>query len=104
MNLKDPSTAAYTAMVLSFLLYTCLLNQMQPQWVMVIDRSGLPVTSTRLVMSFAATFSFVTAAAVLLVMSQRRDGNSTNDVHLNGRVNTYNSGTSFVPTFYAFCN
>ena len=70
INLKDPVKSAYTSMAISFIIFIGTIYIFKPKCVQIIDRyTGNINISWQLSISYSATFSFIIAIAVLILLS-----------------------------------
>jgi len=70
INVKDPVMSAYTSMAISFIIFIGTMYIFKPRCVQIIDRyTGIVYISWRLAISYSATFSFIIAIAVLILLS-----------------------------------
>ena len=73
INLKDPVKSAYTSMAISFIIFIGTIYIFKPKCVQIIDRyTGNINISWQLSISYSATFSFIIAIAVLLLLSNKQ--------------------------------
>jgi len=73
LDKKDPVTMAYISIVVSFGIFVGILYLINPAWVQVVDKeTGNVEISWELVISSSATFSFVIAIAVMIMVSNER--------------------------------
>jgi len=71
---KDTVTMAYMTLVVSFFISTGILYLANPQWLQVANQNtGKSSISWKLVFASSASFSFVLAIAVLLILSNQRE-------------------------------
>jgi len=70
INIKDPVRTAYTLMAISFIVFIGTIYIFKPKCVQIIDRyNGNIYISWPLTISYSATFSFIIAIAVLILLS-----------------------------------
>jgi len=73
INVKDPVMSAYTSMVISFIVFIGTIYIFKPKCVQIVDRyTGIVYISWNLAISYSATFSFIIAIAVLLLLSNKQ--------------------------------
>lgn len=73
LDKKDPVTMAYISMVVSFGIFVGILYLINPAWALVANKqTGNIDISWELVISSSATFSFVIAIAVMIMVSNER--------------------------------
>jgi hypothetical protein len=70
INIKDPVRSAYTSMAISFIVFIVIVYIFKPRCVQIIDRyTGITHISWKLAISYSATFSFIIAIGMLILLS-----------------------------------
>ena len=70
INLKDPVKTAYTSIAISFIVFIVIIYIFKPRCVQIIDRyTGNIYISWKLAISYSATFSFIIAIWLLILLS-----------------------------------
>jgi hypothetical protein len=74
INVKDPITSAYSSMAISFIVFVGTMYLFKPKCVQIIDRyTGNIYISWTLTIAYSATFSFIIAIAVLILLSNNSE-------------------------------
>ena len=74
INEKDPVKMAYTSMAISFVICVGIIYLFKPRCVQIIDiYTGNNYISWKLALSYSATFSFVIAITVLILLSNKQE-------------------------------
>ena len=88
INVKDPVMSAYTSMAISFVIFIGSIYIFKPGWVQIIDRyTGINYISWKLALSYSATFSFIIAIAVLILLSSNLERREPQGYELNTEQN-----------------
>lgn len=70
INIKDPVKSAYISIAISFIVFIGIIYIFKPKCVQIIDMyTGDIYISWKLAISYSATFSFIIAIAVLILLS-----------------------------------
>ena len=79
INVKDPVTSAYSSMAISFIVFVGTIYLFKPKCVQIIDRyTGNIYISWTLAIAYSATFSFIIAIAVLILLSNNLEKKDQN--------------------------
>lgn len=70
INIKDPVRSAYTSIPISFIIFIGTIYIFRPKCLQIIDRyTGNIYISWQVAISYSATFSFIIAIAILILLS-----------------------------------
>lgn len=98
LDTKDPVTMAMVTLIITFILLVGILYLANPIWIQVINQTtGKSCISWQLLVAYSATFSIVSAIAVIIIVSNKRKLEP---------ITSYQIESSIIPKpemVYAYC-